>query len=181
MRTCRKDELYISHNNPLPHCPHGHHHSHPQERGGAWVEGVGVEEGQGGNQEDQIGLSQNQEGLAGGDHQGSGVPSSPLFLEDHNHLHLLVAGFWRAGHESFCLGNRNPAITKTSTKLLIKAHYMCTCSILLKRVKLLALEIWIVQSLNGIHGLFWVIHVYKCKVFYNGTLSHCSILFEQSP
>lgn len=90
MRTCRTDELDISHNNPLPHCHHGHHHSHPQERGAVWVE---VEEGQGGNQEGQSGLCQNQEGMAAGGHQGNGVANSPLFQEDRNHPRLLADGF----------------------------------------------------------------------------------------
>lgn len=106
MRAYHKDEHEISHNNPLPHCPHDHHHrSHPQERGGVWVEGVGVEVRQGGNQEDQSGLCQNQEGLAVGGHQGNEVANSHLSLEDRSHPHLAV-GFWRSGHESFCLGNK---------------------------------------------------------------------------
>lgn len=43
-----------------------------------------------------------------------------------------------------------------------------------------ALEIRVVQTLNGIHGLIRVVHVYKREVFYNRTLRYRPIIFKQS-
>lgn len=44
----------------------------------------------------------------------------------------------------------------------------------------LTLKLCVVQSLDGIHGLIRVGHVYKSKILHNSTLCNCAILFKES-